>query len=145
MLYHPFCSWEIHNFWMIYVMLAITFVCIILLSCFSKMARRVPVNYLLLLAITLAQSYIVSDLCCRSSPMMVLTACLVTSVTVGLLTLYACLTKRDFSVCWAMALAGSFVMTVMGIFMLIFHNRILQIFYCSLGVLVYSFYLIYDT
>ncbi len=127
---------------------AIIITAILICCCF----RRVfPANYICLGIFTLAESFILFLICASYPPDTVLIAlALTTAVTIGL-TVYAMITKTDFTYCGAFLWMFLFSFIV---FMILFFlcvprldKRIkhLYIGICCVGVIIYSLYLIYDT
>jgi len=115
------------------------------LGCYKDVARRVPLNYSLLALFTMCFSYLASFTTVQYDPQLVLASGLLTAgMTLGL-TLYAIMTKEDFSGCLAFlwALVLSFLVScLLAIFI---SNKILQILLCFLVISILSIYIIYDT
>ena len=126
----------------IILFLCITIFVCIMFSCFRDTARKVPINYILLLAFTLSMSFYCLIFCSFFEPEDVVAAGILTfAATVGL-TVYAIRTKTDFSFVGGLLFCFSFLM----VFTIAFYFWIrVTVFWLALGVLVYSLYLIYDT
>ena len=126
----------------IILFLCITIFVCIMFSCFRDTARKVPINYILLLAFTLSMSFYCLIFCSFFDPEDVVAAGILTfAATVGL-TVYAIRTKTDFSFLGGLLFCFSFLM----VFTIAFYFWIrVTVFWLALGVLVYSLYLIYDT
>jgi protein lifeguard len=122
----------------------------IALICIKNLARKVPTNYILLLLWTSTEAYIVGALTSfYDIPSVLAAAALTSSVTIAL-TIYAYKTKTDFTFSGGLLYVGSVLMVFIGFIFLLsgvssVNFRGLYIFYCCLGVFLYSFYLIYDT
>ena len=114
------------------------------LFCFLDIARKVPVNYFLCFLFTLSEAYIVSYMCLFSSTKIVIMALAMTCALVVGLTLYAFVTKTDFSGYGHYLFLASMIMLVCGIFISFTNNKIIHVLYSGFGVLMFSFYLIYD-
>ena len=130
---------------LIVISLGGTLISSLILSFSQTLSRKVPVNYILLGIFTLCESYLVSISCLYTSPKLVLMAGLLTlAVTLGL-TVYAMTTKNDFSI----MTSGIFVLlisfTFLGIINCFTNIQALQNLGMVLGVIVYGFYLIFDT
>jgi len=86
----------------------ISIVLLYALGCYTKVARSVPTNYILLSIFTVCLSWIVSGITVYYEPIAVLIAALTTATLVIGLTLYAVFTKRDFvwylGFLWSMSL-----------------------------------------
>ena len=126
----------------IILFLCITIFVCIMFSCFRDTARKVPINYILLLAFTLSMSFYCLIFCAFFDPEDVVAAGILTfAATVGL-TVYAIRTKTDFLFLGGLLFCFSFLM----VFTIAFYFWIrVTVFWLALGVLVYSLYLIYDT
>ena len=117
------------------------FVCI-MFSCFTHVAKRVPINYILLFSFTLSMSFYCLIFCSFFKPQDVIVAGILTlCATVGL-TVYAIRTKTDFSFLGGLLFCFSFIIVTAIAFY--FWIRV-TVFWLMLGVMVYSLYLIYDT
>jgi len=126
------------------ISIVVSIISMILLTCFRSISRSVPINYIMLFIFTLAEAYIVSSICGMTSPRLVIMAAAMTcAITCGL-TIYAWTTKTDFTVMNSILFICSLVMLLFGIFLMFTKIKILHIIYSSLGVLLYSVYLIYD-
>lgn len=141
------------NIGVFWACIAISLISAIVLICFKSVARSVPTNYILLTIWTFCEAWMVATCASFYEPTTVfIAAALTAAVTCGL-TVYAFTTKTDFTFCGGMLFAGTCLMFFMGIFFLIFGMgeygstkfKVINILYCSIGVLVYSIYLIYDT
>ena len=121
-------------------------ICVLLpLICFKSVAKKVPINYILLFIFTICEAVMLSYMIAYVNDWKtVVTAASITIlVTLGL-TLYACTTKTDFTFLGGMLFVCSILLLCLGIFSLFFGNFI-NTLYCVLGVLLYSIYLIFDT
>jgi FtsH-binding integral membrane protein len=133
-----------------YTCIGISIIILIALMCFKKIARKSPINYLLSIAFTFCQSWMLATCSATYDKNTVLIAIVLTAAVTISLTIYAANTKTDFTFMIGMLFAGSCIMILMGIFFLIFglsraNFPLLNIFYCGLGALFYSMYLIFDT
>ena len=124
------------------IFLIVTIVVFVMFTCFRDTARKVPINYILLFSYTLCMSFYLMLLCAETKPKYVISALILTCGATVALTVYAWTTKRDFTYC------GGFLFAFVLILILsagLFFWCGLYAFYCGLGVLLYSLYLIYDT
>ena len=127
-----------------YLVAIVAFILIIILSCFKKVAKKVPINYILLFVWTLCEGYLLLTLCSYYSFKIVLMALgLTVGITVGL-TIYACKTKTDFTMCGGLLFCFLIGFIFFGLFGFWFGKWVYTL-YCFLGVLLFSVYLIYDT
>lgn len=134
-----------NNTWPFYTAVIMSFVSLLPLICFKKVAKRVPINYVLLFAFTIFESIMISYLIASVGDWkIVLTAAVLTLGVVSALTAYACTTKDDFTFCGGFLFACLVIMFFLGLFSFLF-NEFFRILYCSLAVLVFSIYLLVDT
>ena len=130
-------------FW---IALVLSFVTLIPLACVRSIGRSVPINYILLFAFTLCESYMLM-LCCSNekAEVVIAAAALTAGVTVAL-TIYAFTTKTDFTWLGGMLFAGICILIVTGLlYYIIRPTEVRHLLYCAAGVFIYSIYLIYDT
>ena len=114
------------------------------LVCCKNIARKVPLNYILLFLWTMCESYMVATCASFYDPYTVITAGAMTAIVTIALTVYAFYTKTDFTYCGALLFICSALMFCWTLFSICF-GIYLNALYCVLGVLLYSLYLIYDT
>ena len=150
-------AWMYDNVWL-YIVLAIFGVCLqCTILCCRNVARKVPVNYILLLLFTGCEAYFVCWLCQYYTYIPQLntfdpdgyrTVGVALAMTMGLvtaITVYAWTTKTDFTrkmgFIWVFAI--SFMM--LGIFSIFFYSYILRMVICAIGVCLFGLYLIFDT
>ena len=134
-----------HNKELFWVAFGLSIVILLLLTCFKKIARKVPLNFILLFLFTACEAYIVSYSCAISKPRIVFMAASMTAGMTLLLTIYACVTDTDYTQLGAYLFAFAMALLLMGIFYLFTKNKILYIVMCGLGVFLCSIYIIYDT
>ncbi|CAI2372400.1 unnamed protein product [Moneuplotes crassus] len=134
------------NIWILITAAILSFVPLCILMYFIKVARRVPLNYILLLSFVFFQSIVVAYACASvGNAELVLIAALMTGGLTLILTIFACTTKIDFTLCWGAVFVLAGTLLLFGIFSLIFRSQVLNIVYVSLGIIVYGFYLLIDT
>jgi len=75
----------------------------------------------------------------------ILLAVVATAILVGGLTIYAMVTETDFTDMGGYLFCALMVLFIFGIFVMFFPFPFMHKVYCCLGILVFSFYLIYDT
>lgn len=107
--------------------------------------RKVPLNYALLGGFTITEGILVGVVCAFYTMASVLWAVVATGVLVGGLTIYAMTTETDFTDMGGYLLCGLLVLFIFGIFVMFFPGPIMHKIYCCLGILLFSFFLIYDT
>ena len=103
-----------------------------------------PNNYILLGIFTVSISWNIAAICVRTKPVVVVEAALLTlSVTLAI-TFYAMTTDKDFTIYGPILMIVGFVFCTAGFLMAVFgiHRNL---FMCIGGVLLFSFYLLFDT
>ena len=106
--------------------------------------RKVPINYILLGVFTVCVSLIVGVTCAETEPKIVLEAATLTFAVVIGLTVYAMTTKTDFTFCGPLLYIFGTVFATAGIMAFLFGVD-MGLGYSIIGVILFSFYLIYDT
>merc|ERR1712166_922100 len=125
------------------LVVALYFVSICALTC-CGMDKSVPNNYILLLVFTLCTSWMVSTTCAKTNPVIVLeAACLTFSVVAGI-TFYAFTTTSDFTVFGPLLAIFGFVFCMAGFLFGCFGYH-LGLVYSIIGVILFSFFLLFDT
>jgi protein lifeguard len=142
---HSFAKFQMNNTWVIWLCAIGAIISMLVLSCFRDLARKVPTNYILLLTFTAFESYLVSAMCAITSPRLVLMAAAMTCGVTIALTMYACTTKSDFTICGSLLFVLGMILLLFSIFAIFTHNKIFHVIISCFGVLLFSFYLIYDT
>ena len=133
------------NVWVLIVSAIFTIVFVIVLSCCRGLARSVPINYVLLFAFTICEAILVAYACAVEDPTTVVTAVFMTAGIVVGLTIYAMTTKTDYTTCGAALFMILAALIMFGIFAIVFNSQLLYTFYCLIGVVVFGFYIIFDT
>lgn len=134
-----------NNLWLFYVCIAVSIITIYALACFAKLARTVPINYILLALFTFTEAYMISIICSYYDKETVMYAGGLTAAAVVGLTFYAFWTKTDFTYLGGFLFAFVMVLIVGSILAALIRNRWLSLVISILGVLLFSIYLIYDT
>ena len=128
------------------IALVLSFVTLIPLACVRSIGRSVPINYILLFAFTLCESYMLMLCCAKYNAEVVIAAAALTAGVTVALTIYAFTTKTDFTWLGGMLFAGICILIVTGLlYYIIPPTEVLYLLYCAAGVFIYSIYLIYDT
>ena len=117
----------------------------ILLMCVSKIARKIPINYILLCIFTLGFALMVGCIAALTDPAIVFMAAIMTFRVTLALTIYAFYTKTDFTYMGGFLFIFGMVVMVFAIFMFWGSNSTLSTILCAVIVILYGLYLIYDT
>jgi len=143
-------EWVKANIGVFYGAMAASIAIICAMSCCGNKMREFPTNYIFLFAFTLCEAVMVGFCTSFYKTQSVLLALAATVVVFTGLTFYACCTKSDFTGCGPYLYA--FLMTLLGFSLMIFVWSLfspipkwMHVLYSFLGVLVFSFYIVYDT
>eukprot|EP00921_Rhytidocystis_pertsovi_P009351 GHVQ01015044.1.p1 GENE.GHVQ01015044.1~~GHVQ01015044.1.p1 ORF type:complete len:247 (+),score=8.78 GHVQ01015044.1:403-1143(+) len=116
------------------------------LSCYQPLASSYPYNYICLFSFAACLSVMLGAVTASTSPYIVAQAVLGTAVVVGGLTLFAFQSRYDFTSWYGALTCCLLAFLVFGLLTLFFRkNRWLDIVYCTLGILLFSAYIIMDT
>jgi len=144
-------KWVRDHSWVLVVTVAVAFVCLCAIACLGRRARRFPTNYGLLFIFTAACGVMVGFISATHPLHSVELAAAVTCGVFLLLTLYAWTTSTDFIglhpyFLALLAVVGSFAMC-MWAFRFIFgvHFPWAHIFMSAVGVVIFTFYIVFDT
>lgn len=131
------------NMALFWIAASLSIILIIPLICFKSIARKVPMNYIVLITWTICEAYIVGCCCALYDPQVVIMAAFATLAITVSITLYAITTKKDFTFGGGMLFSGLCSLLLLTLFSFIF--PFLHTLICVFGVLLYSMYLLYDT
>ena len=132
------------NVWPLYTSCVASIILVIILIC-GQLTQVIPVNYFILIFITLLEAIMVSYTTIYFEPVSVLACAGLTMVIVFGLTMYACFTKRDITMMGGFLFCCSLLLCFLGIIGIFYTSHFYQMFLDSIGVLLMSLYLIYDT
>ncbi len=120
-------------------------VTLLIILCSSTISRTVPINYFLLLAFTVFEAYGVAFTTTLFEPEDVLMAAFSTfSLTIAL-TIYACVTKNDLTLCGVtLWIASRALMTISLLFAFFGTLHKGKIIISVFAVILYGYYLIFD-
>jgi protein lifeguard len=118
---------------------------LIVIICSKNIRRKAPMNYILLAVFTLSLSFLLGVVCAGYETVAVLLAVGITAVLCLALTLFAFQTKWDFTVLGGGLYIACLVLLIFGMLVFIIPVPVLSLVYASLGALLFSIYLIYDT
>ncbi|KAL5287137.1 hypothetical protein ACFFRR_008210 [Megaselia abdita] len=133
------------HLWILWVALAVTFITMICMACCESVRRTTPMNFIFLFIFTLAESFLLGILSALYEPEAVLLAIGLTAAVCLGLTIFAWQTKIDFTACGGILVAMLIIFVIFGFFAIFWSGPIMNTVYASLGVFIFSLYLIYDT
>ncbi len=104
-----------NNSWILWVILGLTIVIIIVLACCNNVARKYPLNIILLFAFTILESILVAVIAATYKLDEVLIAAGITGVVVVGITIFAFQTKIDFTGCGIYLFVGCLILLGFGL------------------------------
>ncbi|ALC41276.1 CG3814 [Drosophila busckii] len=138
-------EWAQHNPALVWIALAVLIVTMICMACCESVRRKTPLNFIFLFLFTIAESFLLGIIAGTYQADEVLMAIGITAAVSLGLTLFALQTKYDFTMCGGVLVACLVVFVIFGIISIFFADKILGLVYASLGALLFSVYLVYDT
>uniref|UniRef100_A0A1E1W7J0 Protein lifeguard 1 n=1 Tax=Pectinophora gossypiella TaxID=13191 RepID=A0A1E1W7J0_PECGO len=142
----PTQRWAHANPWLFWVAFVMTFVLLIAMACCPNVRRTTPMNFIFLAIFTIAESFLLGVISSVYNVNEVMMAVGITAAVCLALTLFALQTKWDFTVMGGVLLVCTVVLLLFGIIAIFIpKNNVVTLVYASLGALLFSFYLIYDT
>ncbi|KAJ3663028.1 hypothetical protein Zmor_007339 [Zophobas morio] len=127
------------------ISLVVLFVTMIALVCCGEVRRKTPTNYIFLFIFTLAESFVLAVSSSTYQAEEVMMAVGITAAVCLGLTLFAFQTKYDFTMCGGILFVAVLILLIFGIVTIFVQTKVLKMVYASLGALIFSIYLIYDT
>ena len=133
------------HYWLAIVCGVVALIIGYVLACLKKIARSVPLNYILLLIFTLCQAYGVSFIASQYDSKTVLIASGLTAAMVLALTFYAMQTAVDYTRCGGFLVVLGVGLLVGGIVAIFVRNKYYQLGLSIFGVIVIGMYIVFDT
>ncbi|XP_049299789.1 protein lifeguard 1-like [Anopheles funestus] len=130
---------------MFWVAFAVMFGTMIAISCCGELRRKAPANMMLLGLFTFAESFLVSMVAASYSSYEVMLAFGITAAVCLGLTLFAFQTKWDFTMMGGILFTAVLILFLFGLIAMFIPGKTVQLIYSSLGALLFSVYLVYDT
>lgn len=146
-LFHkPTKMWAARNPWLFWVAFVVVFVCLIAMSCCGNVRRQAPMNFIFLGIFTVAESFLLGIVSSVYDVDAVMMAVGITAAVCLALTIFALQTKWDFTAMGGILLCATVVLLLFGIILMIIGtSKVMTLVYASLGALLFSIYLVYDT
>ena len=129
-------------FW---IMFSLAFVAEIILLCCRHIARTVPINYVLLLVVTIGQSYMLSLITSEYTPSSVFRVFLMTSVGFVGMTAYTLSTNTNLSAWYGVAVGASVCMITLAIVLIFTSSSTMVLIYSTLGAILALAFVAIDT
>ena len=139
-------DWFKDNWWIVFIFLAMIIVPELILICFMEsIARKVPINYILLFIFTLGFAGAVAMICSSFQPLSVLIVAIITTAITVLLSMYALYTTADFTKAIWVVVGFSCVLTIVGIVVMFFDlPRGVTVLIACLWVIIYGVFIVID-
>lgn len=134
-----------YNIYIPLLLQVVLIVTMISMACCEGVRRKTPMNFIFLFLFTLAESFLLGMIAGQYQANEVIMAVGITAAVCLGLTLFALQTKWDFTMCGGVLVVCLVVFIIFGIIAIFIPGQILAITYASLGVLLFSVYLVYDT
>lgn len=141
----PVRNFAAANPWLWILAFVMTIVLLIVLACCPDVRRKHPINLILLGVFTFCEGFLLGAVSASYKADAVLIAVGITAAVCLALTLFAFQTKYDFTMCSGALLVLLVVLLLFGILSIFIRSQVLNILYASLGALVFSLYLVFDT
>lgn len=150
----PICSWgedwAQQNEWLIYWCCFSTIALMCVMVCCNNLMRKFPCNYFFLFLFTACEGVLIGVICASYTVQSVLVSVGVTVLIFLGMSVYACLTKKDFTGGGPYIFALFMTFTMFGFTIVIFrlcgvYFPALEMVYNFLGVLIFTFYIVFDT
>jgi len=134
------------NMWVYYTSMGVMLVCLIAMACCDSVRRKFPTNFIFLGVFTLCEGVMLGTVSTFYDVDAVLIAVGITAGVTFCLTIFAFQTKIDFTVCGGMLCAVLVIFIIAGIIMAFLpKTKWTMIGYGSVGALIFSLYIVYDT
>lgn len=138
-------TWFFTNSWMMWILIAITFVIMMVLACCESVSRSFPTNIILLFVFTLCESLLMGAISATYKTDTVLMAAGITCLVVIGITIFAFQTKIDFTGMGVFLFVAALILFAFGLLSIIFRTKIMSILYGAIGAGIFSMYLVFDT
>jgi len=132
-------------YYVVFIALILMFILLILIFCGRKLAKTYPWNYIALASFTIFETYILAFICSNYSPLSVLAAAVMALGVTLALTVYAFKTKKDFTTMGGFITVLLVSILLFGFLMIFLYSVWSYILICLFGVILYGFYIVYDT
>lgn len=138
-------AYALLNPWLLWLAMGIMIVTMLSMICCENVRRQTPTNFIFLGIFTLAESFMLAVAASRYAPRDVLLAIGSTAAICLALTMFAMQTKYDLTMMGGVLIACLVSLVIFGFVAIFVGGRITTMIYASLGAVLFSVYLIYDT
>eukprot|EP00747_Dinoflagellata_sp_TGD_P179017 gnl/TRDRNA2_/TRDRNA2_29088_c0_seq1.p1 gnl/TRDRNA2_/TRDRNA2_29088_c0~~gnl/TRDRNA2_/TRDRNA2_29088_c0_seq1.p1 ORF type:complete len:278 (+),score=53.78 gnl/TRDRNA2_/TRDRNA2_29088_c0_seq1:55-888(+) len=144
-------EWLMANTWLFQLAMFGSLALVLGMACCCRnAARQFPTNYLLLFGFTILEAVVIGFVTAQYQTSAVIQAALITAGIFMGLTIFACVTKSDFTgmgpyLMAALTCLMCFALVIMICDMCGLYSPLATKIYAGIGALLFSFYIIYDT
>lgn len=128
-----------------WIAIIVMFATMITMACCGDVRRKAPMNFVFLFLFTLAEGFLLGCACSVYRAEEVIWAVGICAVVTLGLTIFAFQTKIDFTVMGGVLFVAVLILMIFGIIAMIFPGKTITLIYASIGALLFSIYIIYDT
>eukprot|EP00347_Sterkiella_histriomuscorum_P021452 403333927 len=133
------------NRWLFWTSMGVSLFTCISLFCFSKVARKFPLNYIALFIFTVFSSYLIASICIfQEAQNVMIAACLTMTVFVSL-TLLTFFTRFELTVLSGLMTISCHVLIILIPMFIVFREKWIYIIVCCGIIVIISIFMIYDT
>ena len=118
---------------------------LIIVACNPEFLKKVPQNYIFLIAFTFAESYFVASMTCQFSQNSVMLALLFTFVVIVTLTIYSWKSENDITIYGGVLSCLLSCLILCAILLIFIQVPLIYMFNNTFALLLFATYIIYDT
>lgn len=133
------------NPWLFWLAMCVMLVTMLSMICCEHVRRQTPTNFIFLGIFTLAESFLLAVSTSCFAPGDVMLAVGITATICLALSLFALQTKYDLTMMGGVLIACLVALVIFSFMAIFVGGRIVTMIYASLGAVLFSVYLIYDT
>jgi protein lifeguard len=138
-------NFVVANSWLWILAFVVMIVTMLAMACCESVRRTSPTNVIFLGIFTIAQSFMLGVVSVRFRSEEILMGVGITAAVCFALTLFAFQTKWDFTMMGGILFVAVVILFLFGLVAMFFPGKTIQLIYGSVGALIFSVYLIYDT
>lgn len=135
----------VEYYYLVAIPLALHIAILIVFMCCDYVQREHPCNLILFFTLGITGGFLLGFICIFVNPLAVVIAMGVTIGLVLLLTLFAFQTRLDVTKWYIYPIILVIMLLILGIFYIIIRGPILRMVYCGIGILLFTFLIVYDT
>lgn len=135
----------LQNPWLFWVAMCVMLVTMFSMICCENVRRQTPTNFIFLGIFTVAESFMLAVSASCFAPIDVMLAIGITAAVCLALTLFALQTKHDLTMMGGVLIACMVALIIFSFVAIFVGGRIITMIYATLGAVLFSVYLIYDT